>query len=193
MKREGPLADRASFPTMADFLADATKVQPPDDDSIAWRAYIEARLEYAGATMLALYSRVWPAGFRNLWGGSGNEDRKRYDVPTARAISLMDAAFDWVPVAIEDPALRHLVSRRSLVVPDSPPDRPRYVWSWSRLVEHAGLVKTGPNVEMFRRRWIAGIDRIAAHATPRRTAMVSDLVSRPRTGRERALIGSMGR
>jgi len=104
----------------------------------------------------------------------------------------MDAAFDWVPAAIDDPELRRLVCRRALVVPDSPPARPRYVWSWVRLVESAGLVKTGPNVETMKGRWIAGIDRIVAHTTPRRLVAANDSARHLRTGTERAPIRARG-
>jgi hypothetical protein len=94
-----------------------------------------------------------------MWGPNGDAGERRYPVPSNRAISQMDEVYGWL-ARVEDTRLRILVGRRSLVRPDSLPEKPRYLWPWTRLCEADGHVKSGPNVELLRQRWIAGVDQI---------------------------------
>lgn len=159
------------YDTLAERLADATRSIPSDNAGpIVWRSYIETRLEYAGCTQIAQISRVGPIGFCGPSWAVGWGNVHRYPQPTARAITMMDQAHGWIFHCIPDLRARQIVGRRSLVQPDSDSDAPRYVWPWVRLVEADGLVKSGPNVEATKRRWIAGIDRIVAQIATSRSA-----------------------
>lgn len=120
--------------------------------------YVEARFEEAGKTLLALpWAGCFPAGLRTLWPETSASDvQRRYPIPSSQAISEMDEAYRWVGL-VKDMEERRLVLMRSLVFPDSPKDRPRYVWSWRRLRSTTGL-----HTDTLQGRWGRGIDRIVA-------------------------------
>lgn len=118
--------------------------------------YVEARLEAAGQTLLALpWAGCFPSGFKNLWTDDATGGR-RYPLPTPQAISDMDEAYRWAGLAT-DLEERRLVLMRSLVLPDSDTRRQRYVWSWRRLRHITGL-----HVVTLQGRWGRGIDHITA-------------------------------
>ncbi len=170
------MRERSSYDTVSEWLADRTKHPPGDHDLIAWSDYVEGRLEFAGVTQIALYSRVWPAGYRNLWG-SGSEEGRRYAYPTARAVTLMDQAHGWILQCLPDFRARILVGRRTLIIPDSRADKPQYVWPWSRLVEAEGHAKSGANIEAVRRRWMTATGQIVREIAGTRSGMPPRLAS----------------
>lgn len=177
------MRERTSFDTIAEYLADRTKAPPPDHAPLAeWRDYVEARLEYAGCTIIAQISRVGPVSWRGPAWAISSDDRRRYPQPAPRAITLMDQAHGWIFQCIPDERIREVVGRRTLVIPDSPPERPKYLWTWLRLVADAGLVKSGPNADAMKRRWIAGVDMIMRQVTPiaSRQARAASFITTPR-------------
>jgi len=124
--------------------------------------YVERRLEDAGRTLAALpWAGCFPAGMRSYWPetGGGGEPR-RFAVPKNSDISAMTEAYDWVSLITDsDPdrlvMTRRLVLMRSLVVPDSFDDRPRYIYSWRKLSDMLGLHR-----DTLQTRWGRGIDAI---------------------------------
>jgi hypothetical protein len=122
-------------------------------------AYVEQRLEDAGRALMALpWAGCFPAGLRTLWPETGGGEPRRWDPPSARAITEMDEAFRWCE-AIADADQRSLVLMRSLVWPDKADDDPRrYVWGWRRLRRTTGL-----HSDTLVARWGRGIDQIVRH------------------------------
>jgi len=128
---------------------------PPPADFDA--AYVTARLEEAGATLMSLRERgCFPAQYRAFWPetlqvetedepvhigrfdglhSAGNTDLPRLR-PSARSISEMDEALGWVAVLPWTTPLqwqaRRLVHLRALVWPNSDRADP-HVWTWRRL------------------------------------------------------------
>jgi hypothetical protein len=118
--------------------------------------WVEATLEAAGRTLMALpWAGCFPAGERSLWPFPvAGDPGRRYPTPTSAAISDMDLVYGWVAL-IEQMEERRLVLMRSLVFPDSPPERPRYVFTWHRL-----RLITGLHSDTLKTRWGRGIDRM---------------------------------
>jgi hypothetical protein len=123
--------------------------------------YVEDRLERAGRTLLALpWAGCFPAGFTCLWPEVAGGASRRYAVPSISAVSAMDEAYRWITL-ITDPdpdrlvMIRSLVLRRSLVIPDSPEEKPEYCYRWRDLQRSTGLHR-----DTLRDRWGRGIDLI---------------------------------
>lgn len=124
--------------------------------------YVEARFEAAGRTLVALpWAGCFPAGITCLWPEAGGGELARWSVPDAAEISAMTECYHgWIPLISDaDPLrlvmMRRLVLMRSLVMPDSPADSPRYVYSWRRLGKMTGL-----HADTLISRWGWGIDAI---------------------------------
>jgi hypothetical protein len=107
-------------------------------------ATVIARLEEAGATLLALPERGYSTRLSTLrhdivrsalegygWQNArGESPRLRPPVPSAAAITRMDQAFGWLALIPADRyVLRRIVSARSLVSPLTL----RHLFSWRRL------------------------------------------------------------
>jgi hypothetical protein len=105
---------------------------------------VAARLEEAGATLLALPERGYSTGLASRrydivrsalesygWqGAQGGSPRLRPPVPSAAAITRMDQAFGWLALIPADRyVLRRIVSARALVSPLTG----RHMFSWRRL------------------------------------------------------------
>lgn len=136
-----------------DFTAD----QPADAE------WVIARLEEAGATLLALpnsgpSTRLAQGGLE--WIRSAAESygfqraRLRPAVPSAQKITRMDQAYLWMALIPHDKyVLRRIVGARSLIHPLSG----RYIFSWRRLGTAIGADHKAVQ------RWHAqGIDMIVA-------------------------------
>lgn len=111
---------------------------PPPPD----REFIIARLEEAGAAMLALQVRgTHPAGLRAAWPEVVRQFSEAYGysdsvlrppVPTAARISRMDEALGWIELIPGDKfVLKRIVGARSLVSPLTG----KNLYSWSRLAK----------------------------------------------------------
>lgn len=123
-------------------------------------AYVAARLEAAGRTLLSLpASGTTPAKARAAWPEIVRaaqdvyaSERLRPPVPSARAITDMDEAFTWIallgPQAIET---KRVVWLRLLVSPING----KHLWSWRRLQEALGLHRETLTIRHGR-----GVDRI---------------------------------
>ena len=102
-------------------------------------AFIVARLEEAGRTLLALPQRGYSPGLRmnrldivqeavEAYGWS--EGRIRLPVPPAQRITRMDESFAWLRLIPEDRyVLRRIVGARALVSPYTD----RHLYPWRRL------------------------------------------------------------
>ena len=102
-------------------------------------AFIVARLEEAGRTLLALPQRGYSPGLRTnrldivqeaveAYGWS--EGRIRLPVPPAQRITRMDESFAWLRLIPEDRyVLRRIVGARALVSPYTD----RHLYPWRRL------------------------------------------------------------
>jgi hypothetical protein len=125
--------------------------------------YVEDRLEKAGRTLVALpWAGCFPAGITCLWPEAGGGEPRRYAVPGSADISAMAESYDWIRLISDADAdrlimMRRLVLMRSLVVPDSPADKPRYCYTWRDLRRMTGL-----HSDTLKDRWGLGIDRITA-------------------------------
>lgn len=126
-------------------------------------ADIVARLEEAGATLMALPNKGRPGGIRVGWPEVVHDFNEAYGwtgevarppVPAASAITRMDEALAWVLLIPNDRyVLRRIVGARALVSPVTG----RHVFSWRRLGEKIGAH------HMAVQRWHGqGIDLIAA-------------------------------
>ncbi len=104
-----------------------------------------ARLEEAGATLLALPQRGYSTGFRQstleivraaseAYGWEGNA-KLRPPVPSAGAITRMDEAFAWLALIPDDRyVLRRILAARALTHPLSG----RHLYPWRRLAAALG-------------------------------------------------------
>ncbi len=107
-------------------------------------AFIVARLEEAGRTLLALPQRGYSPGLRmnrldivqeavEAYGWS--EGRIRLPVPPAQRITRMDESFAWLRLIPEDRyVLRRIVGARALVSPYTD----RHLYPWRRLATLLG-------------------------------------------------------
>jgi hypothetical protein len=102
--------------------------------------YVIARLEEAGATLLALPNTGYSTRLRTSSldivrtaleaYGWGEEVRARPTVPSARKIDEMEQALAWIPlIPLDRYVLRRIVGARSLVSPLTG----RHVFPWRRL------------------------------------------------------------
>src|SRR4051812_18736112 len=106
---------------------------------------IEARLEHAGATLLALPATgTRPAGFRCAWPAIVHDFREAYGwnaarmrppVPSPADIDMMDEALGWLALIPNDRfVLRRIVAARALVAPLTGRHLSgRHLYSWRRL------------------------------------------------------------
>jgi hypothetical protein len=108
-------------------------------------ADIIARLEHAGATLLALPSHgTRPAGHRSAMPTIVREYAQSYGwdpapmrpaVPSAADIDLMDQSFRWLGLIPNDRyVLRRIVAARCLIAPLTG----RHLYSWRRLARTIG-------------------------------------------------------
>lgn len=109
-----------------------------DEAAVAW---LEQRLEAAGATLLAMPQRGmgprlrqvrWPESFAGeRAAGEGADGRRlRPPVPTAADISRMDETYSWIGLIPADRVvLRRIVHARSLVSPLTG----RHIYSWRKV------------------------------------------------------------
>ena len=111
--------------------------------------YISERLEFAGRTLLSLPSEneapaglksSWPAYARAAIGDHGSGKLRAHPpAPTARAIAMMDEAFDWIGlIAGDEPRQRirrRLIWSRALCHPISG----KHLFSWRKLAKMTGL------------------------------------------------------
>ena len=110
-----------------------TQEEPIDVDSVI------ARLEEAGATLLALPSTGWTTKLRvsslelvraAVENSGWTEQRVRPAVPSASRISRMDEALGWITlIPLDRYVLRRIVGARSLVSPTTD----RHLFPWRRL------------------------------------------------------------
>lgn len=107
-------------------------------------AYIIARLEAAGATLLALPQSGYSTRLRTssldvvrgtLEAYGHDETRVRPPVPSARKIDEMEQALAWIPlIPLGHHVLRRVVGARTLVNPLTG----RHLFSWRRLAASMG-------------------------------------------------------
>lgn len=137
-------------------------IRLPDGMEYVDAAYVVARLEEAGKTLLCLkvhgtrpagYRVAWPEMAKTILEARDPEDQDtRFPVPSAAAITAMDEVFPWVALVGERAVYtRRLIWARMLVHPL----KDRHVWSWKRLEKSLGL-----SYETLRLRHGRGIDRI---------------------------------
>ena len=111
---------------------------PPDG------RYVIARLEEAGATLLALPQSGFSTRLRtssldivrNALDAYGYADQRlRPQAPSARKIDEMEQALAWIPlIPLDRYVLRRIVGARALVSPLTG----RHVFSWRRLAASIG-------------------------------------------------------
>ena len=128
-------------------------------------AYVVARLEEAGSTLLAMpqsgpstrlrmsrYDVVQSAV--EAYGWQSAEHRLRPPAPTSQMVSRMDEAMGWITlIPSERYVLRRIVGARSLIAPTTA----RHLYPWRRL---AGLL--GADHTAIQRWHRQGIDMIVA-------------------------------
>jgi hypothetical protein len=123
----------------ARMIANDTECVAPDEK------YVVARLEEAGATLLALPHTGYSTRLRTSSldivrtaleaYGWGDEVRARPMVPPARKIDEMEQALAWIPlIPLDRYVLRRIVGARSLVSPLTG----RHVFAWRRLAAAIG-------------------------------------------------------
>lgn len=124
--------------------------------------YVVHRFELAGRTLMALpLSGCYPAGIVALWPEMSFGSERRWDTPSNADISLMTECYqEWMRLAYDEDAdrliqIRRLIGARSLVIPDSAADDPKFVVSWRSLARQFQLDKT-----TLATRWARGIDTI---------------------------------
>jgi hypothetical protein len=110
-----------------------TQPSPTDDQ------FVIARLEEAGATLLALPGTGWTTRLRvssldivraAIENYGWTESRVRPAIPSAARISRMDEAMGWIPlIPLDRYVLRRIVGARSLVNPTTE----RHLFPWRRL------------------------------------------------------------
>lgn len=162
---------------------EASGCRPPKHEPVftpdgqpADAAFIIARLEEAGATLLALPGTGWSTRLRTssldivrtaLESYGWTAARVRPAVPSAERITRMDEAMGWISlIPLDRYVLRRIVGARSLVHPITE----RYLFPWRRL----GAV-LGADHKAVQRWHAQGIDLILAGlngggATERRPA-----------------------
>lgn len=106
--------------------------------------FVVARLEEAGATMLALPSRGYSTALRSskldivrdaIEAYGHDRVRMRPPMPDSARVSRMDEAFGWLGlIPLESFMLRRILGARSLVSPVTQ----RHLFSWRRLGEALG-------------------------------------------------------
>lgn len=111
---------------------------PKERDAIL-AAYVVANLESAGATLLAMRIKPGPASYGSGWPDIVRDaieaygytpDRMRLPLPSAAAITRMDAAFGWLNlIPGQQVALRRIVGARCLVHPLTG----RHLASWRKV------------------------------------------------------------
>ncbi|MBS0560770.1 MAG: hypothetical protein JSR21_12015 [Proteobacteria bacterium] len=102
-------------------------------------AFVIARLEEAGETLLSLPATGWSTRLRTssldivrsaLENYGWSESRVRPPVPSSARITQMDEAYAWIrAIPVENYVLRRIVGARSLINPVTG----RYVFPWRRL------------------------------------------------------------
>ena len=132
--------------------------------------YVIARLEEAGATLLALPQSGFSTRLRTssldivrsaLDAYGSGEARIRPSAPSARKIDEMEQALAWIPlIPLERYVLRRIVGARALVNPLTG----RHLFSWRRLA--ASLGADHKAVQRWHGQGVATI--VAALATARR-------------------------
>jgi hypothetical protein len=137
-----------------------TQEEPIDVDSVI------ARLEEAGATLLALPSTGWTTKLRvsslelvraAVENSGWTEQRVRPAVPSASRISRMDEALGWITlIPLDRYVLRRIVGARSLVSPTTD----RHLFPWRRVATAIGADHKA--VQRWHRQ---GIDMIVAALT----------------------------
>ena len=105
---------------------------------------VTARLEEAGATLLALPGTGWTTKLRAssleivraaIDNYGWTETRVRPAIPSAARISRMDEAMGWITlIPLDRYVLRRIVGARSLVSPTTD----RYLFPWRRLAAVLG-------------------------------------------------------
>ena len=104
----------------------------------AWEAYVVARLEEAGVTLLCLREAPsphvvrsgWPAVVQEWSAYAAEAASLRWPSPSAEAIARMDEALAWLALLPPPPdPVRYLLGARMLVHPV----RGDYLVSWRRL------------------------------------------------------------
>jgi hypothetical protein len=106
--------------------------------------FVIARLEEAGATLLALPGTGWTTKLRTssleivraaIENYGWVESRVRPAIPSAARISRMDEAMGWIPlIPLDRYVLRRIVGARSLVSPTTD----RHLFPWRRLAVAIG-------------------------------------------------------
>jgi hypothetical protein len=126
---------------------------------------VEARLEEAGRTLLALPPSGYSTGFKmnvtslvrhmlEAGGGEAEPSRIHPPVPAASRITRMDEAFGWIALIPRDRALlRRIVGARALVNPLTD----RHLYSWRRLG-----TTLGADHKAIQRWHAQGLDMIAS-------------------------------
>lgn len=124
--------------------------------------FVIARLEEAGATLLALphsgfstaARRFWPDMLRDSFIDLPADGPMRPPVPPAARISRMDEAFGWIGlIPVERVVLRRIVGARALVHPVTE----RHLFPWRRVGRLVGADHRAAQ------RWHAdGVDLIVA-------------------------------
>jgi hypothetical protein len=122
-----------------------------------------ARLEEAGATLLALPSTGWTTKLRisslelvraAVENSGWTEQRVRPAVPSAAQISRMDEALGWITlIPLDRFVLRRIVGARSLVSPTTE----RHLFPWRRVA-----MAIGADHKAVQRWHRQGIDMIVA-------------------------------
>ena len=117
---------------------------PPVTDVIVDDQYVVARLEAAGATLLALPQTGFSTRLRSssldvvrsaLDNYSFSEARIRPPAPSGKEIDEMEQALAWIPlIPLERHVLRRIVGARTLVNPMTG----RHVFAWRRLATSLG-------------------------------------------------------
>jgi hypothetical protein len=131
---------------------------------------VTARLEEAGATLLALPGTGWTTKLRAssleivraaIENYGWTESRVRPAIPSAARISRMDEAMGWITlIPLDRYVLRRIVGARSLVSPTTD----RYLFPWRRLAAVLGADHKA--VQRWHRQ---GIDMIVAALNRRET------------------------
>lgn len=113
--------------------------EPPIDDH-----FVIARLEEAGATLLALPGTGWTTKLRSssleivrtaMENYGWTENRIRPAIPSAARITRMDETMGWIAlIPLERYVLRRIVGARSLVSPTTE----RHLFPWRRLAAAIG-------------------------------------------------------
>ncbi len=132
--------------------------------------FVTARLEEAGATLLALPGTGWTTKLRAssleivsaaIENYGWTETRVRPAIPSAARISRMDEAMGWIAlIPLDRYVLRRIVGARSLVSPTTD----RYLFPWRRLAAVLGADHKA--VQRWHRQ---GIDMIVAALNRRET------------------------